>query len=1155
MQEEILIKRYRSGTTIHFFNTDINPNNYETSTVPSVVKLSSVGNVPMELYAFDGSFLTGNNPIDIHSFDGVYLTGNQTTVLWKRNEQQNWHNSEVRMNYVQDVFFPNSNYVSGRTFSQTINLPIENISISAIGNRFIEKMNEKFTAGTTTFVFAEPILIDDLYANVKLERTYDVLNTLSIYNKVSGEYPTRESNTGVVFGKLEAIQKITDANGNKIRIPLRNVPIGIFTASDDFQTPTDLDNDGNRIRLNYRPLTETQDTYPTHYISSYFNEESAEFDNTFLISTPLSGLNIHQTFSNVVYTNENGEFFLHDIEVGPQILFFEVDLLKQGLTKDEVALNFFPYPPNYDNISIDTLPHYFYRAMPIDVVPSWGTSYQTGYTELNISVNLDLRKWATYIIPPVTYKGNPMDSAVYYDNYSRAPLTVQVRDMSKFNKDKLLESSPQERLEAYPSKGIQMVEVSNILDKNDNQQWEWSNEFSQIKDRALFFTYGFHAIKLPANIYDDESFKTDKYGEEQDSPYLKGVWLCGYQIKTFLTKEDEFYRTTGLALTSLSGGNKSWFDRDHFHCSLYQPIDALKIQGLPNSYAAKAEGVGLFPYEKAWTKNYPEKYNIPKPPKTQRYNNFYTEHEFMESPEFLDGEYIYGGSWLNDGEGWNGHGLSWFSMTEQYTDFATDIIGGQPFSKMYKYERIGAEPYGVNQYFGCYGNGYTEGLGGVYSNVDNGERYQRIEAGYGYFLFPSSMPRIVPTPSGLFGYLPSEVETSDAFLNYQNNQTKGFLTASQITMSGWWNLIAQTDHYSSYSVLRRGKSISMDLSKKLNENSLINDRLNIYRIIDSKSRVPYGLQQPVVPTYTKFIVEKMFFTNPQNGERMDIENSNPTAIGDNGWDGSYYRTWSDRFVQTNSLSQPNSYVWLDIENSGDVKMKLEISDANTPTQIYNLEPGEKIRYHHGINSGINDIHSSFDNFTIIAGGNFDYDEVNNKYLKTKIKFTTSADWNGYSSGQRVINLHIRKDCANEISTFDALDSVGSSNTWYADTVWKGIRIDYYRRDGNTGYPASNNRQNWDYGNDGPYANIQGMFYNPGNYSNMYELPDGGTYSSGVEEVNRLDNGGSIAFYWTKIARGNPSGQYNFTPLMSIGSANNFADSDTFWNTSACAMKF
>ncbi len=1148
MQEEILIKRYRSGTTIHYFNTDITPNNYSTSTVPAILKLGSPNNVPIEL----------------HAFDGVSLTGDLNTVLWKRNEDVNWYNSEIKMNYVHDTYLPNINYITGRTFSETIQIPIAQLSFNTLKERFINSMNEQFTAGTTTYVFAESVLIDDAYVNIKLEKTFDVLDTLSIYNKVTSEYPTRESLTGVVFGKLEAVQKITDSNGNKIRIPLRNVPIGVFVPSDDFQSPTDTDTSGNRIRLNYRPPTSTEQTYPTEYQDNYFNIESSIFDNNFLIDTPFDGIDIHPTFSNVVYTNENGEFFIHNVDVGSQVLFFEVDLLKQGLTKDEVALNFFPYPPNYENISIDSLPHYFYRAIPIDVVPSWGTSYQTGYTEVNISVNLDLRKWATYIIPPVTYKGYPIDSADYYGIFSRAPLSVQVRDMSKFDEEKLQETDPKKKIETYPSKGVQMVVVSNILDKNSNQQWEWSSEFSQIKDKALFFNYGFNAIKLPANIYDDESYKTDKYGHEQVGQFSKGVWICGYQLKLSLTRDDRLYRTTGMAL-AFSTQNNSWYDRDHFHCSLYDNIEALRDSGQPNSYSALAEGLELnrFPYERAWTKNYPEKYKIPKLPESERYSDIYSEREYMESPEFSDGEIIYGNSWLNNGNGFNGPGLSWFSLVEQYTDFSTDIIGGNNDAKMYKYERVGAEPFGSNQYFGCYMNGFYDGLGGVSSNVLNGERFQRVEAGYGYFLYPSSMPRIAAIPSGLFGYIPSEVDTSDINQDYKNAQNKGFLTKTEITMGGWWKLTAQTNHYTSYSVLRRSKSIAMDLSKKQSPSSIINDKLNIYRIVDAVDRLPYEVAQKVVPTFIQLVIDKMYFTNTQNkNNRMNLRTQNE----------SYYTTKSNYFEenqQNPSSIVPNSFVWIDIENAGDVEQILEIWSDDNSLVTHNLNPGEKVRYYSGedFNANTEDYNTYFRNFKIKAYGNAEFNEAENRYSKVKMKFTTSAEWNGYLDNddnmwlQKVRNLHIRKSCSSEICSFDALDSITTQNTWYADTVWKGIEIDYYEIDGTNGYPKNDNHEKYV----GKYCNVLGMFYNPGYFTTMIEETNGNTKTTGsAQSHKRLQSNGSMAFYWSPLSykqRYNPNLNANipsWVPIMSIGYPTNFSNTNIwpggYWGTKSCCMR-
>lgn len=975
MQEEILIKRSRTGTTIHFFNTDINENNYPTSTVPAILRIDSIENSPLELNAFDG----------------VFLTGDSSTVLWKRNNQQDSYNSEIKMNFVIDTYFPNSNYISGRTFSQISDVKFKKEQEDTIRQRFVDSMNSQFTAGTTTYVFFEQTLIDDLYANVKLERTFDILDTLSIYNKVSGEYPIRESSTGVVFGKLEAIQKISDVNGNRLRIPLRNVPVGIFVPSTEFQTPNELDNEGNRLRLNYRPLTSTKENYPIQCEDYYFNIESASFDNEFLKNVPLDGINLHPTFSNVVYTNENGEFILHNIEPGSQILFFEVDLLKQGLTKDEVALNFFPYPPSYENVSIDTIPHYFYRAIPIDVVPSWGQSYQTGYTEVNISTNLDLRKWGTYIFPPITYGGRATDSAEYY-NISRAPISIQIRDMSKYDVSKLQEQSLIEKLEVYPSKKIQMVEIQNINERNSGQQWEWSNEFSQIKDRASFYTYGYHAIKLPANIYDDEGYKTNKFGEVQSNKFLKGAWLCGYQLKISLAKEEEFYRTTGLAQISQGDG---FYDRDHFHCCLTDDISVLSDSDTTGStgYKAMANGIGEFPYEKAWSKSYPEKYKIPQTPSVENFGNSYNYHTqkgYVETPRFSDGDMIFGYSW----NGYNGFGLSFYAQKDQYTDFATDVIGGEG-SDMYKYESIGmGEKYGQNQYFGCYSNGYYNGLDNSIdktSEVLSGENYQRIEAGYAYFLYPSSMPRVISYPWHFDGFMSREVDTI-SFPEEELKTYTSYLEQGQPALS---------NHHHAYSVNNNSKSIAIDLGRKKQPNQISNDKLNIYRIIEGKNRLPYSTLQKMIDTFAS-----LKFGGMADGYwSLVLINKGEIDV-----------SFENKF---------RGYVW-EI-NPGTPRVK-KIVGATIFLKINGYFVISKNSDYDSMN-----VESTIQNTELIFPGNAEYSESNNRYEKciygVEISVDTSLE---YTNTAGVFNSQENVNVSSESTTINSDGHIGK--TWEVDAT-------------------------------------------------------------------------------------------------------------------------
>lgn len=925
MQEDILLNKSRTGTKIHYFNVDINEYNFSVSTTPAIVKLNSSANIPLELSALDG----------------VFLTGNSSTAIWRRNFNQNF---EI------DSYLPNLNFISGRTFSETVEYLISNQRKSLMEERFKISMNNLFTAGTTTYVFFEDIQIDDLFVNVKLERTFDVLNTLNIYNKVEGELTQRESPTGVVFGKLEAIQKLSDAEGNRIRIPLRNVPIGVFVPSDDYPDPNTMDDDGNRLRLNYK-------TYPVTKPEQYFNSESFDIDNKFLIDIPLSGTSPHPTFQNVVYTNQNGEFVLHDVEVGGQVLFFEVDLLKQGLTKDEVALNFFPYPPSFENVSIDTIPHFFYRAIPIDVVPSWGISFQTGYTEVDIAVNLDLRKWATYIIPPVTYREAQIGS-VDYQKKSRAPLTVKVRDMSRFNSINAASTNIDLKMETYPSKQIQMVEIQNIIDKNEDQQWEWANEFSQIKDKALFYTYGYHAVKLPANIYDDENYKTDKYGDPKINEYSKGVWLCGYQLKVYLTLEDLYYRTTGMEVGWHQIQGDPWFDRDNFHCSLYNNIDAFSNSST-NRYEARGEGIGIYPYEKAWTKSYPIKYSIPKKPSIPNFDNPYNQRTHMETPVWKDGDLILGNSY----EGVNGFGMGWNNNTIQYTDFATDIIGATGDADMYKYEPAG------NDIAGCYANGYTPSLDwaglGATSSVVNAETYQRIEAGYGYFLFPSSFPRIITYPWYYDGFHVNETD-------YELHNASTF-TSNDAASLGYQGITAIEHHYHSFTVGNNGKTIAMDLSDKMLPNNapIINDRLNIYRIIDGRNRLPYTTKQKLISTSLRFnfggFCDMLWIFQLKNTGDIDVKLVNEFSSGTTLT--VYNPSGGTPVIVTGQPFWLNPGGYFDVdENGGSVNYAGNARLAAEVTDTSMLVPG-----------------------------NYNYSEVDNKYTQCKYEFYIGV----YSPYERV----------------------------------------------------------------------------------------------------------------------------------------------------------
>ena len=66
----------------------------------------------------------------------------------------------------------------------------------------------------------------------------------------------------------------------------------------------------------------------------------------------------------------------------------------------EIDLNVSPIPKT-NELSFSESPHLVYREIPINVLTSWGDPLNFGYTRVDIDINLDLRKWTTYFLPPI----------------------------------------------------------------------------------------------------------------------------------------------------------------------------------------------------------------------------------------------------------------------------------------------------------------------------------------------------------------------------------------------------------------------------------------------------------------------------------------------------------------------------------------------------------------------------------------------------------------------------------------------------------------------------------------------------------------------------------------------------------------------------------
>jgi len=738
--EEILYKTSRTGTTVFYFVPNISEGQ-----IPDLVDLTWVtlnGNgAPLEYGYFKdsneiwinklvnsyyiNSQLSATSTIHITGYSKVEIFNTKIEDNQKANIKSKFTNgvSEV---YKNEIIQFNNN--ASEDLKSSLLDPLATSSQIRSSSEFITQQNSNSTSILLTpIVIFNNALIDDMFANIKLSRTFETLDTLKVYNKTINSIPSQESSTGILYGKLEAKQLIKDSKGNNIKIPLRNVPIGIFNPDDEFPTPSSINDDGDRMFLNIKENAKND---------LYFDSIAYELDQNFLRSASQFNT-VPSKFKHITITNDNGEFFIYDAPIGNKILVFEVDLFKQGLTYDEIVLNNFPFPIN-EGISNGQLPCYYYNQVPVDIVSTWGTN-QTGYTELDVSVNLDLRKWTTYIFAPGAFGKEKLEITTAKN--AANTLKIEVRDMT---------------LEGFPTKSVTVAQIADDLDRKPNSRYNWTNEFTDQKSKLQYDQFGCHVLKLPANLYDPNGYRTDLDGVPTNQ---KGVWLTAYQFKTYIN-EVICYRTTG---GFLNPGNNFFYS--HFDLNYTGSITGngtAPIFGL---------GLGTSIYSKPWSISFPEPYKITKKPIAQRYfggdQRTIKSPYIVEEPWYSDGDLV--GVMVDPASG-NSANAGGFGLQNSVT-FGNYVINriGQVATKnyMYKYEKEvawnetyanGFQPFWTQARKGPYDSTTPNDpkmlLAGM-SSVNNGEKYQRLECGYGYFMKYREWPRVFKIEWGAdFYYMP-----------------------------------------------------------------------------------------------------------------------------------------------------------------------------------------------------------------------------------------------------------------------------------------------------------------------------------------------------------------------------------------------------------------
>lgn len=643
-------------------------------------------------------------------------------------------------------------YITGYTVVQKLDRQLSTEEKNSFPEKFIEKSNLNYSGGTIKFgVRFDDVPKNDMYINISIQREIDFLDTLSIKNNLQSEWSKISSNTGVVFGKLMAIQKLKDEDGNFIKIPLKNVPIIVLNKTENVSPINLIDDNNTRIPLNMKQNSPRE---------LYFDDFSYNFDNKILPS--VNTKNTGEKYKYSTLTNENGEFLLTDVPIGVQTVIFEIDLLKQGLSVEEVELNVSPFPKT-NEIPITQAPHLIYREIPVNVLNSWGDNLNVGYTRLDVDVNVDLRKWTTYFLPPITLFKKDYNELIqqgYQPN-----LRVKVRDMVNRSK---------ETNALFPDTKIECVVIDDIKQRDFTKLMGWTNEFRQLRDSIVFFNLEYNAFKLPANIYDPNGYKRNGDGEEKTNylgvPNQKGVWLSSYEMRVFTTQENSVYRDTGFISKYIKQGIKVGNSQDVLNKSFYY-----LNTNIENPTGQTQQGIGVFPFEKSWSDTYPTPYSIPKIPKLLNANKTF-QNEIPNSlivPRYLDGDLV----GLSDSATKNKEGYSYGGWGAQinFTDsiFANKFAQQVTTSKMYRYEINGS-------YAEEYSNGYTpnNNFGNIpeseKSIVLNGEQYQRLESGHAYFMWAQGFPRIWNKKTH------DEMLPSDFLSSYtENDSPKNVSTSNQ----------------------------------------------------------------------------------------------------------------------------------------------------------------------------------------------------------------------------------------------------------------------------------------------------------------------------------------------------------------------------------------
>ncbi len=220
-----------------------------------------------------------------------------------------------------------------------------------------------------------------------------------------------------------------------------------------------------------------------------------------------------------------------------------------------------------------------------------------------------------------------------------------------------------------------------------------------------------------------------------------------------------------------------------------------------------------------------------------------------------------------------------------------------------------------------YANGYKPndpafGIDANVSTVLNGEEYQRVECGYGYWLRPEGMPRIFTYP--WYG-------GSDAMFDRDTGSPNQTLSISQGS-SDYFVSVAPYTNGISYGDFEDGKRIQLEMGSAP---SIKEGSLDIYRIVDPS---PQNLVQPdptPIPQFVKIKFQKFYSQRGRSSDRLKVAVHNSANNQEE-------RFWSDD-GDGNQLTKNTTK--LKITNRGVIDVTIGGFITLQPNQSYDLANG------------------------------------------------------------------------------------------------------------------------------------------------------------------------------------------------------------------------